>query len=212
MDLQQFLNDLKTLNPKNPGGWPWPVKIAAFALMFIAVLGAGYFLEWQDQLEKYSQDQEEEVKLKETFLTKKKEAINLDLIRKQLLDTQESFGALLKQLPTKSEMDMLLRDINQAGLGRGLLFDLFKPDKESVKGVLTEQPIAIKVQGSYDDLGKFASDVSQLSRIVTLSNISIAPGQGGVLVMEATAKTYRSLDVNELAAQKASAAKAGAPQ
>ncbi len=212
MDIQQFLNDLKTLNPKNPGGWPWPVKIAAFALMFVAVLGAGYFLEWQDQLEKYSQDQEEEVKLKETFLTKKKEAINLDLIRKQLLDTQESFGALLKQLPTKSEMDMLLRDINQAGLGRGLLFDLFKPDKESVKGVLTEQPIAIKVEGSYDDLGKFASDVSQLSRIVTLSNISITPGQGGVLVMEATAKTYRYLDVNELAAQKAATAKSGAPQ
>ncbi len=212
MDMQQLLSDLKTLNPKNPGGWPWPIKIAAFALMFIAVLGAGYFLEWQDQLEKYSQAQDEEVKLKDTFLTKKREAINLDLIRKQLLDTQESFGALLKQLPTKSEMDMLLRDINQAGLGRGLLFDLFKPDKESVKGVLTEQPIAIKVQGSYDDIGKFASDVSQLSRIVTLSNISITPGQGGNLVMEATAKTYRYLDVNELAAQKAAAAKAGAPQ
>lgn len=92
------------------------------------------------------------------------------------------------------------------------MFDLFRPDKETVKGVLTEQPIAIKVQGSYDDLGKFASDVSQLSRIVTLSNISIGPGQGGNLVMEATAKTYRYLDVNELAAQKAAAAKAGAPQ
>ncbi len=219
MDVQQFLNDLKTLNPKNPGGWPWPIKIVSFTLMFIAVLGAGYFFEWQDQLEKYSQDQDEEVKLKDTFLTKKREAINLDLIRKQLIDTQESFGALLKQLPTKSEMDMLLRDINQAGLGRGLLFDLFKPDKETVKGVLTEQPIAIKVEGSYDDLGKFASDVSQLSRIVTLSNISIAPAQGnesakagGVLVMEATAKTYRYLDVNELAAQKAAAAKAGGAQ
>ncbi len=214
MNIDQFLNDLRNLNPRNPGGWPWPVKIAALILVFVAVLGAGFFFDTQDQLQQYSAAQDEEVRLKDSFLTKKREAINLDLIRKQLLDTQQSFGALLKQLPTKSEMDMLLRDINQAGLGRGLLFDLFKPDKEVVKGVLTEQSITLKVQGNYDDLGKFASDVSQLSRIVTLSNIGISPGsQGGLLSMDATAKTYRYLDPEELAAQKAAAAKAaGAPQ
>jgi type IV pilus assembly protein PilO len=212
MDVKQFLSDLKNINPKNPGGWPWAIKIAAFTAIFLAVLAAGFFFDWQDQLQTYSRDQEEEGKLKDTFLTKKKEAINLDLIRKQLLDTQQSFGALLKQLPNKAEMDALLTDINQAGLGRGLLFDLFKPEREAVKGVLTEQPITIKVEGNYDDLGKFASDIAQLPRIVTLSNISISPGQGGMLTMDATAKTYRYLDENELAAQKAASAKAGAPK
>ena len=203
MDMKQFLDDLKNINPNNPGGWPWPIKIVTFVLIFVAVLAAGYFFDWQDQLETYSRDQDQENQLKETFLSKKKEAINLDLIRKQLLDTQQSFGALLKQLPNKSEMDALLTDINQAGLGRGLLFDLFRPGKETVKGVLTEQPITIKVQGNYDDLGRFASDVSQLPRIVTLSDISITPGQAAGLSMDATAKTYRYLDENELAAQKA---------
>ncbi len=213
MDIGQFFKDLQNLNPRNPGGWPWPVKIAALVLIFAAVLGAGYVFVWQDQWQQYSADQDEEVRLKDTFLTKKREAINLDLIRKQLLDTQQSFGALLKQLPTKSEMDMLLRDINQAGLGRGLLFDLFRPEREAVRGVLTEQAIAIRVQGSYDDLGKFASDISQLSRIVTLSNISITTGQpAGLLQMDATAKTYRYLDTDELARQKAAAAKAGGAQ
>ncbi len=208
MDLKQFLNDLKNVNPKNPGGWPWAVKIAAFGAIFVAALAGGYFVDWQDQINIYNRDQVKETELKESFLNKKREAINLDLIKKQLLDTKESFSALLKQLPTKSQMDELLRDINEAGLGRGLLFDLFKPGPETVQGVLTVQPIAIKVEGNYDDLGKFASDVSQLSRIVTLHDIAINPQQqGGELSMEATARTYRYLDENELAAQRAAAAK-----
>lgn len=197
----KLLEDLKSINPKNPGSWPWLVKGSAFLAIFVAVVVAGAVFDWQGQWDDYSNAQAEEVKLKETFLVKKKEAVNLDLIKKQLLETQQSFGALLKQLPNKSEMDALLTDINQAGLGRGLQFELFRPGPEAVTGVLTEQPITIKVTGNYDDIGKFASDISQLPRIVTLNNISIQPA-GDHLSMDALAKTYRYLDEAELAAQK----------
>lgn len=195
------LNNLKNLNPKTPGAWPWPAKIIAFVIMFTAVVLAGAVFIWQDQWETLGRAKEEEGKLKETFLLKKKQAINLDLIKKQLTETQESFGALLKQLPSKSEMDALLTDINQAGLGRGLQFELFKPGAETVNGSFTEQPITIKVTGNYDDIGKFAGDIAMLPRIVTLNNIAIGPITSG-LVMDATAKTFRYLDENELAAQK----------
>ncbi len=194
-------NDLKNLNPKTPGAWPWPAKIIAFVIMFIIVVLAGAVFLWQDQWETLGRVQAEEEKLKENFLIKKKQAINLDLIKKQLTETQESFGALLKQLPSKSEMDALLTDINQAGLGRGLQFDLFKPGAEKVNGSFTEQPIAIKVTGNYDDLGRFAGDIAMLPRIVTLNDISIKPLKDN-LAMDATAKTFRYLDEEELAAQK----------
>ncbi len=209
MDLKKLWSDLNNVNLKDPGGWPWAIKNIAFAGIFIAIVAGGYFFDWQAEWDEYSSKVDQEAKLKETFLTKKREAINLDLIRKQLLDTQQSFGALLKQLPSKADMDQLLSDINQAGLGRGLQFDLFRPGNEVVRGVLTEQPITIRVVGSYDDLGRFASDVSQLSRIVILNDISISPtgGAGGVLSMDATARTYRYLDENELAAQKGGAKK-----
>ena len=195
------LSDLKNLNPKTPGAWPWPAKIIAFVAMFTAVVLAGAVFIWQDQWETMGKVKEEEGRLKETFLIKKRQAINLDLIKKQLTETQESFGALLKQLPSKSEMDALLTDINQAGLGRGLQFELFKPGVETVNGSFTEQPITIKVTGNYDDIGKFAGDIAMLPRIVTLNNISLSPAGGG-LVMDATAKTFRYLDEDELAAQK----------
>lgn len=207
MDIKKLLNDLKGINPNDPGSWPWPVKIIAFIMMFVAVVTAGYFFDWQDQLNIYSAKQDEEAHLKDTFLVKKREAINLDLIRKQLLDTQQSFGALLKQLPSKAEMDALLTDINQAGLGRGLQFDLFKPGPERVNGVLTEQPISLKVSGSYDDIGAFASDIAQLPRIVTLSNISISPASAGLLTMDATARTYRYRDEYSVPAQASGAKK-----
>lgn len=203
-------DDLKNLNPKTPGAWPWPAKLLAFAMMFVAVVVAGAVLDWQDQWNRLKGAQQKEVTLKETFLTKKKVAVNLDLIKKQLLETQESFGALLKQLPNKSEMDELLTDINQAGLGRGLQFDLFRPGPETIKGSFAEQPIAIKVTGNYDDLGKFASDVSMLPRIVTLNDIAISPDKSGVLTMDAVAKTFRYLDEEEIAAQKRAAKAAGA--
>lgn len=196
-----FLEELKNIDPKKPGTWPWLVKLASFVAMLFAVVAMGAFFDWQEQYEGLKQVRQEEGQLRETFLVKKKEAINLDIIKKQLIDTQQSFGALLKQLPSKSEMDALLTDINQAGLGRGLQFDLFRPGGEVATGVFTEQPISIKVSGNYDDLGNFASDISLLPRIVTLNDISISPSGGG-LTMDATAKTYRYLDESELAAQK----------
>lgn len=201
------LDDLKNLNPKTPGVWPWPAKLMAFAAIFVGVVVMGALLDWQEQWETLKTVKEQENTLKETFLVKKQQAVNLDLIKKQLLETQESFGALLKQLPNKSEMDALLTDINQAGLGRGLQFELFRPGSESIKGSFAEQPISIKVTGNYDDLGKFASDISMLPRIVTLNEIAIAPA-GGALTMDAIAKTFRYLDDEELAAQR-KAAKAG---
>ena len=200
--MNNFLEELKNVNPKTPGSWPLPIKLAALALMLISVVTAGALLDWQAEWEKLTVIREEENKLKEAYLVKKKQAVNLDLIKKQLIETQQSFGALLKQLPTKSEMAALLTDINQAGLGRGLLFELFRPSPEVATGVFTEQPISIKVTGTYDDLGKFASDISMMPRIVTLNDISITPIAGGLLGMDATAKTYRYLDETELSAQK----------
>lgn len=204
-----ILDELKSINPKNPGGWPFPVKIGAFAAIFLGVLAVGALFDWQGQWETRTNIMQEEEKLKEVFLVKKKEAINLDIIKKQLTETQQSFGALLKQLPNKSEMDALLTDINQAGLGRGLQFELFRPGAEVVTGVFAEQPITLRVTGNYDDIGKFSSDISQLPRIVTLNEISINP-VGTQLSMDAMAKTYRYLDEEELAAQKKSSKPAGA--
>jgi len=204
-----LLEELKNINPNNPGSWPMPVKLLTCAGLCIAVIIGGYALDWQEQLGTLDGVRQEEGKLKDDFLAKKKKAINLDIIKKQLMETQQSFGALLKQLPNKSEMDALLTDINQAGLGRGLQFDLFRPGAEKPAGVFAEQPISIQVTGSYDDLGKFASDISQLPRIVTLNDISITPlgTKGGTLGMNATAKTYRYLDESELSAKKPSGAK-----
>ena len=204
------LDDFKNLNPKNPGAWPWLVKLVVIIALFAGVVAAGALLDWQDQWESLGKVKQEEEKLKETFLAKKQQAINLDLIRKQLTDTQESFGALLKQLPSKSEMDALLTDINQAGLGRGLQFELFRPGGEKVVGSFAEQPITIKVTGNYDDIGKFSSDIAMLPRIVTLHDVAINPIGGKtpaelMLSMDATAKTFRYLDEAEMAAQKQAA-------
>jgi type IV pilus assembly protein PilO len=208
-NLKKNLVNLKNLNPKTPGAWPWPAKIIAFVALFVAVVVAGALLLWQGQWEELTKVKQEENQLKETFLSKKRQAINLDLIKKQLTETQESFGALLKQLPSKSEMDALLTDINQAGLGRGLQFELFRPGAEKMNGAFAEQPITIKVTGNYDDIGKFSSDIAMLPRIVTLNDIAITPGSNG-LSMDATAKTFRYLDESELASQKKSTQPAGA--
>jgi type IV pilus assembly protein PilO len=201
-----LLEELRNVDPKTPGSWPWLVKITALVAMFIFIVAMGAALDWQGEWANLQSARQQEQTLRESYLTKKREAINLDIIKKQLIDTQQSFGALLKQLPSKSEMDALLTDINQAGLGRGLQFDLFKPGPEAATGVFTEQPITIKVTGNYDDLGKFSSDISQLPRIVTLNEINIgADSKSGTLSMEAVAKTYRYLDEDELAAQKRAA-------
>lgn len=204
----KLLDELRSVDLRTPGNWPWSVKMTVMGALFIVILFLGALFDWQDQWDALSARRQEEVQLKETFLSKKRQAVNLEIIKRQLLETQQSFGALLKQLPNKSEMDALLTDINQAGLGRGLQFDLFRPGAEVPTGVFAEQPISIKVTGSYDDLGKFASDISQLPRIVTLNEIAVSPQPNGVLMMEATAKTYRYLDESELAAAQKPAGEA----
>ena len=151
--------------------------------------------------------------LRTAFLDKKKQAVNLEAYRKQLADIEKSFGEMLKQLPNKSEMEALLTDINQAGLGRGLQFELFRPaPAETTSEFYAELPITIKLTGNYHDIGAFASDVSQLSRIVTLNDIALQHEQGGGLILDATAKTFRYLDESEVAAQRKAARDAAAAQ
>lgn len=200
--MKNFLEELKRLNPKDPGSWPWPVKLMALAALLVAIIVAGAVFDWNDQWDGLQAAQREESKLKEAFLAKKKEAINLDIYKQQLKDIELSFGALLKQLPNRAEMDALIVDINQAGLGRGLQFDLFKPaPKENMSEFYAELPISLRVTGGYHDMGAFASDIAQLPRVVTLNDIKLSPGKEG-LVMDAVAKTYRYLDEEEIAKQK----------
>ena len=200
------LDEIRRLNPKEIGSWPLAPKLVTMLLLLLAMVGAGYWFVWQHQIEELDTAKRKEEELRTTFLDKKRKAINLDAYRKQLADIEQSFGALLKQLPNKSEMDALLTDINQAGLGRGLQFDLFRPaGQESMADFYAELPITLKVAGSYHDMGAFASDVAQLPRIVTLNDLSVTAGKDGTLTMDATAKTYRYLDEEEVAQQKKSA-------
>ena len=211
-NVNQFAEDFKHLNPKDPGTWPALPKAAALLVLLVAVLAAAYFVDWQGQIEELDQGIAQESKLKEDYVNKKKQAINLDLHKQQLREIDSSFGALLKQLPNKAQMDGLLVDINQAGLGRGLQFDLFKPaPSESVKEFYAELPISIKVTGSYHDIGAFASDVGQLPRIVTLNDVTMTAGKDGNLIVDATARTFRYLDEEEVNKQRqaAQAAKKG---
>lgn len=205
----EWVEDLKRINSQEPGNWPAPVKAVVLLILLLVIMAGGYFLDWQEQSALLDQEKTKEETLKETYLSKKKDAVNLDILRQQLKDIEHSLAALLKQLPNKSEMDALLTDINQAGLGRGLQFELFKPaSSETILEFYAELPITIRVTGSYHDIGAFASDIAQLPRIVTLNNTSIAPeGKGTGLVMDTTAKTFRYLDEEEVASQKKQAGK-----
>ena len=211
--MAMTLNDLRRLDPKKIGSWPILPKLGVLFITLVLIIFAGYWFDWKAQIEQIDQEKLKEEGLRKTFLTKKSEAINLPAYQKQLEDIEKQFGALLKQLPGKSEMDALLIDINQAGLGRGLQFELFKPAaQETRRDFYAELPITIKVSGNYHDIGAFASDIGKLSRIVTLENIALgAVGKGGGLALDATAKTFRYLDDEELAQQRraASAAKKG---
>src|SRR5262245_5060974 len=204
-------DDLKRyLDPKRIGSAPVVVKLSVLLVALALILFACYWFDWQNQLDQINVEREKETQLRMTFLDKKKQAVDLPAYRKQLDDIEKQFGALLKQLPGKSEMDALLTDINQAGLGRGLQFDLFKPaPNETQRDFYAELPITIKVTGSYHDLGAFASDIGKLSRIVTLNDIGLSASKEG-LIMDATAKTFRYLDEEEIAAQRKAAAAAKA--
>ena len=191
-------DDINNLSFKNIGVWPVPIKIGSMLILFALLVLGGYWFLWKDQLEELDQSQQKEKTLRAEFLDKKQQAVNLDVYRQQVVEIEQAFGALLRQLPNKSEMEALLTDINQAGLGRGLEFELFKPGQEAVQDFYVQLPITIRVTGSYHDLGRFASDTAQLPRIVTLNNIAITQNPTGNLVMDATAFTYRYLDDEEV--------------
>lgn len=196
-----WLDDFRRLNPREIGIWPWGPKVAVLALILVVIMALAAGFDWRDQWDRLEAGEKEEGTLRQSWLNKKLQAVNLEAYRQQLKDIEQQFGALLKQLPNKSEVDALLTDINQAGLGRGLEFDLFRPAPPRVADFYAELPIQIKVTGSYHDMGAFASDVAQLSRIVTLNNVNVR-AEKNALTMEAIAKTFRYLDEDEVAAQK----------
>lgn len=200
------LEDFNNIDFNNAGSLPLPVKAVLLAALFLILAGGGYWFLWQPSLEELDQAKSKETELREIFLNKKRQAVNLEAYKQQMVEIEKTFGALLKQLPDKSQMDGLLTDINQAGLERGLEFELFRPGQEVKADFYAIMPISIKVVGPYHNLGAFATDVSKLSRIVTLNDLSITTLKKGknerdnksdVLVMEATAKTYRYLDSSE---------------
>lgn len=205
------LEDFNQIDFNNAGSLPWPVKGVLLGTLLVLIVGAGYWFMWSPALEELEVAKQKEVELREVFLNKKRQAINLDAYKQQMIDIEKTFGALLRQLPDKSKMDGLLTDINQAGLERGLEFELFKPGQESIADFYAEMPITIKVTGNYHDLGAFATDISKLSRIVTLNDLTVVSGskdgKDAKLVMDAIAKTYRYLDSSEVASKKKAAKK-----
>jgi type IV pilus assembly protein PilO len=223
-NLNDLSNEVKSqfqgLNINEPGQWPVLPKAAAWLAVVLLVVAGGWFFLLSSASEALEAERNREPTLKADYRSKLGQAVNLTELRKQKLQVQEYVTQLEKQLPGKAEMDALLSDINQAGLGRGLQFELFRPGSVEVKDYYAELPIAIRVTGRYHDIGSFAADVANLSRIVTLHNLSIGPqtakdakdSGSGALMMEATARTYRYLDANEVVEQqkKAAAAKAAA--
>jgi type IV pilus assembly protein PilO len=205
-DPNALIEEFKRTNWKDAGTWHVAPKLLVLFAILVGLPAAGYMADTKIQLEELEIGRAAEVKLKDQYLAKKKQAVNLDLHRQQLREIDTQFGALLRQLPNRSQMDALLVDINQAGLGRGLQFELFKPSAgEITRDFYAERPITVRVIGTYHDMGAFASDVGQLSRIVTLNDVSIKAGKDGNLTMDATARTFRYLDDDELQAQRKSA-------
>lgn len=200
------INDLKSLDLKDIARAPAPVKAVVLSVLFLAIVGLGYYLDWADGMAEVERLRGEEASLREVYAQKKRQAIHYEAYKKRLEDIEKSLAALLRQLPNKSEMDALLTDINQVGVGRGLEFELFRPGLEAPADFYATLPVTIKVKGEYHDMAGFVSDVAQLPRIVTLHDVSLTPvGEGGGLVMDATLKTYRYLDE----AEQEAAAKGG---
>jgi len=207
---QALVGQFKGLNPNDPPSWPLLPRLGVCLALMVGIVAALWFVWLSTVDEQLEAEGKKEVALRADFTKKLNEAINLDALKKQREQVQQYVTQLEKQLPSKAEMDALLSDINQAGLGRGLQFELFRPGQVIVKDYYAELPIAIRVSGRYHDMGAFAGDIANLSRIVTLHNMNIttAPGTTGALAMEATARTYRYLDQTELEATKAAVAKA----
>ena len=205
---EQVLGQFRNLDPKDPSSWPAFPRYALFTGVAVLVVVALWFLWLNTSEADLEVERAKEITLREEYKVKLGKAVNLEALKKQREQVQQYVTQLEKQLPSKAEMDALLSDINQAGLGRSLQFDLFRPGQVIVKDYYAELPITVRVTGRYHDLGAFASDIANLSRIVTLNNLAIVPGKDGALAMDATAKTFRYLDAGEIAAQR----KAAAPQ
>ncbi len=207
---ERIASQFRDLDPKDPSVWPSMPRYGLFAVTAVAVVVVLWFVWLSGSQDVLQQEQDKEVKLRDDYKTKLTKAVNLDVLKKQREQVQQYVTQLEKQLPSKAEMDALLSDINQAGLGRSLQFDLFKPGQVAVKEYYAELPISIKVSGRYHDIGAFASDIANLSRIVTLNNLSIAPKTDGTLALDSTAKTFRYLDSDEVAAQRKASGGKGA--
>ena len=207
---QSLQAQFRGLNPNDPSSWPAFPRFVLCLVLMIAIVAALWFAWLNGSDAELETERAKEVALRADYKKKLVQAVNLDALKKQREQVQTYVTQLEKQLPSKAEMDALLSDINQAGLGRSLRFELFRPGQVSAKEYYAELPIALKVAGRYHDVGSFASDVANLSRIVTLNNLIIAPSRDGMLQMEATAKTFRYLDPEEVAAQRKAAVKPGA--
>jgi type IV pilus assembly protein PilO len=198
-----LLDELRSLDPRDPGRWPMPIRAGVVAVTFVLLsILLTYFIVWSDQRPELQRHQDEEQKLRSEFVAKHSKAVNLDVYKQQLKDIERSFGALLRQLPGKTEVPNLLVDISQTGLSAGLQEKLFQPQAEQRKDFYAEQPIKIRLSGSYHQFGEFVSGIAALPRIVTLHDIDIKPETNNSydqLTLELTAKTYRYLDEDELA-------------
>jgi len=203
---QAVVGQFKGLNPNDPSSWPLVPRMTLYLALMAAIVIALWFTWLNGSDAELEAEQKKELALREDYKKKLAEAVNLDALRKQREQVQQYVTQLEKQLPSKAEMDALLSDINQAGLGRSLNFELFRPGNVGVREYYAELPIALRVTGRFHDVGSFAADVANLSRIVTLNNLSIVPAKDGSLVMDATAKTFRYLDGDEVAAQRKAAA------
>lgn len=199
---KQFVEQFRDLDPKDPVLWPLLPRVVLFFIAAIAVVIVLWFSWLSSSQEVLQQEADKELKLREEYKTKLTKAVNLDVLKKQREQVEQYVTQLEKQLPSKAEMDALLSDINQAGIGRSLQFELFRPGQIAVKEYYAELPITIKVSGRYHDIGAFASDIAHLSRIVTLNGLSVSPKADGSLTMDVVAKTFRYLDANEVASQK----------
>jgi type IV pilus assembly protein PilO len=188
------LSDLNNLDPNNIGSWPLPVKLVLVLLLVAAIGGAGYYFDTQHMIAELKKTEAKETELRQTFEAKWKKVANLDAFRAQLDEMNKSFGAMLRQLPDKTEVADLLVDISQTGLANGLEFQLFKPGGEARRGFYAELPIQLQMSGNYHQFGAFVSGIAALPRIVTIHNVTIKPVGGKMLNMSATAKTYRYLE------------------
>lgn len=210
LDLNQLgarlAGQFRNLNDRHPGQWPLAPRVLCAVGVAAAVMVAGYFGYWSSQFEEQEAGALAELKLRDEYRFKTNQAVNLVALRAQKVQVDQYVERLQKQLPSKAEMAALLTDINQAGSGRGLQFELFKPAQVVVKDYYAELPIDIKVTGSYHDIGAFAGDMANLPRIVTLNNMALSTGKDGVLTLEAVAKTFRYLDPEEVQAQRKAAA------